>query len=88
MLDFKSSKAVTLDLKSDLKQRGRDTGYIYLVDTGGTLVFITLSIVYESRNLCALPMHSQRRSGLLGALNTRLYGLFHRWPQDTEDTGI
>ncbi len=43
LLDFKTDKAEALDLKSDLARRGRDLGYIYLVDTEGTLVFVTLS---------------------------------------------
>jgi hypothetical protein len=44
MLDFKSGKTTTLDLKTDLKQRGRDSRYIYLVDADGMLVFVTLSL--------------------------------------------
>jgi|GEM_PF-3444747 len=44
MLDFKSGKTATVDLKSDLMQRGRDIGYIYLVDADGMLVFVTLSL--------------------------------------------
>jgi hypothetical protein len=44
MLDFISGKTATLDLKSDLKQRGRDPGYIYLVDEDGMLVLVTLSL--------------------------------------------
>jgi hypothetical protein len=36
--------ATDLDLKSDLARLGRDTGEIYLVDTTGTLVFVTLSL--------------------------------------------
>src|SRR5262245_46471979 len=43
LLDFLLGDAVDLDLKSDLAQRGRDSGQIYLVDGDGTLVFITLS---------------------------------------------
>jgi hypothetical protein len=44
MLDIETGKPVPLDLKSELNQRGRDPGYIYLVDADGTLVFVTLSI--------------------------------------------
>jgi hypothetical protein len=44
LLDFKTGKTATLDLKSDLALRKRDTGYIYLVDTDGTLIFVTLSL--------------------------------------------
>jgi hypothetical protein len=44
MLDFKSGKTATLDLKSDLNRHGRDPGYFYLVDADGTLVFVTLSL--------------------------------------------
>ena len=44
LLDFRSGTASDLDLKSELTRRGRDTGYIYLVDTDGTLVFVTLSL--------------------------------------------
>ena len=44
LLDFKSDKTDVLDLKSDLAQRGRDFGVIYLVDADGTLLFVTLSL--------------------------------------------
>ena len=44
LLDFKLGDATDVDLKSDLAQRGRDTGQIYLVDGEGTLVFVTLSL--------------------------------------------
>ena len=44
MLDLKSGNCQDLDLKSDLAKYGRDCGQIYLVDTNGTLVFITLSL--------------------------------------------
>jgi hypothetical protein len=44
LLDFKTGKVQALDLKSDLAARGRDLGYFYLVDTDGTLVFVTLSL--------------------------------------------
>jgi len=43
LLDFQQGDATDVDLKSDLAQRGRDTGQIYLVDGEGTLVFVTLS---------------------------------------------
>jgi len=44
MLELKSGNCQDLDLKSDLAKYGRDCGQIYLVDTNGTLVFITLSL--------------------------------------------
>ena len=44
LLDFQRGDATDIDLKSDLAQRGRDTGQIYLVDGDGTLVFVTLSL--------------------------------------------
>jgi|RhiMethySRZTD1v2_1073278.scaffolds.fasta_scaffold93076_2 hypothetical protein len=44
LLDFQRGDATDVDLKSDLAQRGRDTGQIYLVDGNGTLVFVTLSL--------------------------------------------
>jgi len=44
LLDFKADKTEVLNLKSDLAVRGRDLGYIYLVDTDGTLIFVTLSL--------------------------------------------
>jgi len=44
LLDFKADKTEVLDLKSEMAARGRDLGYIYLVDTDGTLVFVTLSL--------------------------------------------
>jgi hypothetical protein len=43
MFDTNSAEAVTLNLKSELNERGRDPGCIYLVDSDGTLVFVTLS---------------------------------------------
>jgi len=44
LLDFKLGDATDVDLKSDLAERGRDSGQIYLVDGDGTLVFVTLSL--------------------------------------------
>ncbi len=44
LLDFKQGNATDLDLKSDLARFGRDSGQIYLVDGGGTLLFVTLSL--------------------------------------------
>jgi hypothetical protein len=44
LVDFKKSQISELDLKSDLARRGRDLGQIYLADSEGTLVFITLSL--------------------------------------------
>jgi hypothetical protein len=44
LLDFESGTVVDLDLKSELTLRGRDSGFIYLVDSDGTLVFVTLSL--------------------------------------------
>ena len=44
LLDFKLGEATDVDLKSDLAERGRDSGQIYLVDGDGTLVFVTLSL--------------------------------------------
>ena len=44
LLDFKLGEATDVDLKSDLSERGRDSGQIYLVDGDGTLVFVTLSL--------------------------------------------
>ena len=44
LLDFKAERTEVLDLKSDLAMRGRDLGYIYIVDTDGTLIFVTLSL--------------------------------------------
>ena len=44
LLDFEQAKVVDLDLKADLAIHGRDTGQIYLVDTNGTLVFVTVSL--------------------------------------------
>jgi hypothetical protein len=44
LLDFKLGDSRDIDLKSDLAQRGRDTGQIYLVDGEGTLVLVTLSL--------------------------------------------
>lgn len=44
LLDFKADKTEVLNLKPDLARRGRDLGYIYLADTDGTLIFVTLSL--------------------------------------------
>jgi hypothetical protein len=44
LLDFTLGDATNVDLKSDLAERGRDSGQIYLVDGNGTLVFVTLSL--------------------------------------------
>ena len=44
LLDFKLGHATDLDLKSELAKHGRDSGQIYLVDRGGTLLFVTLSL--------------------------------------------
>lgn len=44
LLDFVSNDLEVLDLKGDLAARQRDTGYLYLVDSVGTLVFVTLSL--------------------------------------------
>lgn len=49
LVDFKSGNAADLDLKADLAARGRDSGEIYLADTDGTLVFVTLSLE-EAKN--------------------------------------
>jgi hypothetical protein len=44
LFDFKLGDATDVDLKSDLAERGRDSGQIYLVDGDGTLLFVTLSL--------------------------------------------
>ena len=44
LVDLQLGKISDLDLKSDLSRRGRVTGQIYLADTDGTLIFITLSL--------------------------------------------
>ncbi len=52
LVDFKMGGATDLDLKADLAARGRDSGEIYLADTDGTLVFVTLSLE-EAKNSSA-----------------------------------
>jgi len=59
LVDLKSGKCVDLDLKGDLAKHGRDCGQIYLVDTNGTLVFVTLSLA-EAKDSGAI-----RNSGLV-----------------------
>jgi len=49
LIDIKSGDATDLDLKADLAARERDSGEIYLADTDGTLVFVTLSLE-EAKN--------------------------------------
>ena len=44
LLDFVTHDLEALDLKGELAARNRDTGYLYLVDSAGTLVFVTLSL--------------------------------------------
>ena len=44
LIDFVTADLEVLDLKGDLEARQRDTGYLYLVDNDGTLVFVTLSL--------------------------------------------
>lgn len=44
LLDFVTHDIEVLDLKGDLAARQRDTGYLYLADSDGTLVFVTLSL--------------------------------------------
>ncbi len=44
LCDFVTGELAILDLKGDLAARQRDTGYLYLVDSEGTLVFVTLSL--------------------------------------------
>jgi hypothetical protein len=68
LLDFQRGDATDVDLKSDLAQRGRDTGQIYLVDGEGTLVFVTLSLEEAKdpgayRNSTAVPEIWARTSG-------------------------
>jgi len=68
LLDFRSSRATDLDLKSDLAGRGRDSGQIYLVDSDGTLVFVTLSLEENQdsnakRNRTVVPEIWVRTSG-------------------------
>jgi len=68
LLDFKQSKAMALDLKADLAIYGRDTGQIYLVDTIGTLVFVTVSLG-EAKDPCAY-----RNNALIPEIWVRTYG--------------
>jgi hypothetical protein len=68
LLDFQRGDATDVDLKSDLAQRDRDTGQIYLVDGEGTLVFVTLSLEEAKssgayRNGTAVPEIWVRTSG-------------------------
>lgn len=44
LIDFVTFDLEAIDLKGDLAERQRDTGYLYLVDNDGTLVFVTLSL--------------------------------------------
>lgn len=44
LIDFVTADFEVLDLKGDLAARQRDIGYLYLVDSDGTLVFVTLSL--------------------------------------------
>jgi len=44
LFDLKTGKVQVLDLKADLAGHGRDLGYFYMVDSAGTLVFVTLSL--------------------------------------------
>lgn len=68
LLDFKQGKEVDLDLKADLAIHGRDSGQIYLVDTNGTLVFVTVSLA-EAKDPGAY-----RNNALIPEIWLRTYG--------------
>ena len=97
LLDFKLPKTEVLNLKSDLEMRGRDLGYFYMVDTAGTLVFITLSIEEAkapnaSRNSALVPeiwVRTPARDYLMAAASVHYEGvkngeLFY-WEPTTRD---
>ncbi|HTL17918.1 MAG TPA: hypothetical protein VL793_11820 [Patescibacteria group bacterium] len=44
LVDIQSGKCAELDLRSDLGKHGREPGEIYLVDSTGTLVFVTRAL--------------------------------------------
>ena len=70
LLDFKSDKAEVLNLKSDLAMRGRELGYIYLIDTNGTLIFVTMS-KNEAKEFNSLNSSAYKNSGLIPVIWAR-----------------
>jgi len=62
LLDITTGQVDVLNVKADLDKHGRELGYIYLVDSAGTLVFVTLS-QQEAKEFNSLNSSAYQNSG-------------------------